>query len=233
MAGFEIPRAVLELYRFTSKEDARVNLQYINIVKEKGSLGSVTATATDGHRFCHFSWPPHEKADYSGLPFDLLGAEARDILANSSRKRVVGTTTFSLALSKTPFVETSEGKRFLLSKKPDDAMDFPDWQQLKPQRLSERNPISSQYPQVYGVDLDYFMDFSKFLKSIGSRPQVTFHYLGDQVRFGPILIVPQYEGVGTIEYVVMPCRCSEADKECSCIKKKLRGDKLNEIYQKT
>jgi len=228
---FRVPRAVLEIYRFTTADKDRPNLNQILLEPEKIGKSNVTivhAVATDGHRMLHASWELR-KEDFLEEPICIYPPAVKDYLTKHVGKAkktdyplefIIKRNGFRPADKKTPAYYLTASNKMTVpvevpvpideatgKKKDLDVLKFPEWRRVLPKPLSSSSLVSTKF----GINLDYLIDFGKYLKACGVMPSVIVNY-NDESGTGPVCF--EVMGIGNeinseirevnAEYIQMP-----------------------------
>jgi DNA polymerase III sliding clamp (beta) subunit (PCNA family) len=205
--SFEVPRSALEIWRFAGDEDSRSHLHPIHFESEKiGKSVTVHALATDGHRLIHTSWTAKED-DHIEDHVDVSSSAVRDFLKYVGRAKKSYTPIFRINEEGSEHVlGTDRGHVAKVGFTFPDSARFPDWRHVIPKPLSGTN----RFPQRFGVNLAYLVDFGKYLHVCGSTQNVIFHYASekalDPIRLEPAGLGDEINAKVEVEYILMPVR---------------------------
>ena len=195
-----LPRGVLELFRFASKDDSRRNLQVIHIDKvtdlENGDR--LRAAATDGHRLTTYVWKPGE--GFSEIPDEIFLDSERCKAALKGAKK---TTNFEL-ITETTTIKTSEG--LTIEALNDYTNQYPDIDQVIPKEFEDKSDSKIGFNVRYLVEVQQYLDkVVEREKGYDTHLQVELNIKDD---LSPMLLIPKktdYLGA-EIQFIVMPVR---------------------------
>jgi len=183
----ELPKPVLELWRFCSPDEQRGNLGFVKIEFVKGKA---TAVATNGHILAKFEWSIMN-ADFD----DSVLIPAATCKAACKHWRKNSRSTLS--------IENDQGvierKDLLESNEFDEPGDinFPDWRQVWPQQLSKKFA-------PFGIDATYVGILAGYMKKSGSKN--TYVTIRGKYPESPIIFDGGYLLDGSFEALIMPVR---------------------------
>lgn len=180
-----IPRHVLELWRFCSRDEGRYNLAVIEVTCT--ATGLCTAVATDGHRLTKVEWT--DKDGTAGT-VHIPWSHAKTAAKAMGRKETFARVTKGHVIA---------GDLGLLI--PEFESQFPDWTQVVPRPID----CDSQ-SHAYGINARYLGDCGDYLHACGEGPGMTFIGIKDE-GLGPTLWERKcIDTDTTVVFVIMPIR---------------------------
>jgi DNA polymerase III sliding clamp (beta) subunit (PCNA family) len=196
-----IPRAVLELHRFTTTDEHRENLKFV-YVEQSGEVNHFTAVATDGHRLGSVDFVldhGHELPERFGID----ASACKEILKGARKDSEFGISVEDKREVKTDggtsYVECSAEMVSGNKKVSCEAIGtFPDYMQVVPDKEKMGGT-----PTI-GVNPEYIGDVATYLKKCGEKPGLQLNMPSDELS--PMLGEFKSTDGWSLKYVVMPIR---------------------------
>lgn len=190
----ELPRAVVQLHRFVSKDEYREHLSRVYLDVDPDDDGRFAAVGTDGVQMCVVTWPmifEHGIKLPLAIPGDMLRAAAYNARA--------GTTWELCTTDRRVMVRSSKPGRGLYEAIGDNRP--PKWQAIYSTRVRD---VGATPVEAIQVNLHFLATLSGYLKSCRiSGSECKLQIPGQELD---PLRVDIEQGETRIRYIVMPCR---------------------------
>jgi len=185
--SFELPRCVLELYRFCSNNSNRPGLSKIAV--EKIDDLNFVAVAVDGHRLGLVNFKiSHNGNDVMPDKFGIDAESAKQILKGAKKDNYYS-GSFEAEMLRIKNCRSEVVSHSILG-------DFPDWRQIMPKDMIRGEGL-------IGINAQYVGDLGTYLKKVGLPPNVEFMV---QDNLSPILFQAKIDDDTSFEAIVMPCK---------------------------
>jgi hypothetical protein len=132
MSSIKIPKAAMELHRFTHK-DSHKNISHVRFEFDHGTK-KATGIVTDGHRMTVLSWVWDSEEDPGSQPIHITGSELKQVCSALSTKEhaiLEWRPGDPLGTWHLPGYVTKHAH-------PDEQVNFPDWQAVLPKPTSPK-----------------------------------------------------------------------------------------------
>lgn len=184
-----LPKSVINLYRFASKDEYRVGLQHVRIEYTEGSTVA-TAVATDGHRMAYLEFETGDVQPITGVVY----IKANVLKAVKLGKDGVAVLREGCIVAMVKGVQTRHSAAYDL-----DGQGYPQWRQC-----AEAAPGDDDHAvNTIGVNARYLADFADYLKASGIKESITFKMPSDSMSAMRLTAADiEYPVI----YVLMPCR---------------------------
>lgn len=204
MIKIHIPKAIFKLHKFTTKDKIRKNLEYVEV--KQADNNKFIAAVTDGYRLVKVEFYSNDIENIDKIYIHKTTCkEVLSIYKGSKDENftdniaILGENLNELKV--VAFNQDGKPNKCALDFEYKDDFKFPDWKLVWPKRYSSGKP--------FGMDLNYIIDFCKYLKSVTGSPYAKMVIESD----GMSPAIMSAEDVSrkdiniiSIDYLVMPVR---------------------------